>query len=144
MGNDEDYGEGDSTVGAPAPIEPDGGALLDHHEEPRGSVEAAEPSSVIHSTRASRAWIRVLPSIVVLAVMLVFIFQNRQNVKVSFFSAQGSWPLSVSLLAAAALGATLVLALGSIRIVQLRRQLHRRNNRATLRDDGGRRARKTR
>lgn len=65
----------------------------------------------------------MLPGLVVLAVILVFVFQNHKDVKVSFFTLSGRLPLSVALLGTAALGALLMLALGSVRIFQLRRQL---------------------
>lgn len=77
------------------------------------------------STRAGRAWVKVLPALLVLAVILVFIFQNSQSAKVSFLTASGRLPLAIALVAAAILGALLVLAIGSIRILQLRRVIHR-------------------
>ncbi len=55
----------------------------------------------------------------------MFIFQNSQSAKVSFVTASGRLPLAVALLAAAALGGLFVLALGSIRILQLRGVIHR-------------------
>ncbi len=61
-----------------------------------------------------------------LVVILVFIVQNHQDVRVSLFTLSVTWPLSIALLASAVLGALLVLAIGSLRIVQLRRQIHRR------------------
>jgi uncharacterized integral membrane protein len=60
----------------------------------------------------------------------VFIFQNLQDVKVSFFAASGSLPLALALLFAAVLGALIVLTLGSVRIVQLRRAVKRRSRAA--------------
>ncbi len=90
-------------------------------------VKAAAPSK-IPSTRASRAWIRVLPALVLFAAILLFVLQNLRSSKVSFVSLSGTLPLGVALLAAVALGALLVLALGSVRVVQLRR-LVRRNER---------------
>jgi uncharacterized integral membrane protein len=108
--------------------------IQDDHEVPQstdaeqgGETVAAEAAlESIPSTRASRAWVRVLPALIVLAVTLVFVFQNSRHVKVSFFNASGTVPLSVALLGAAALGALLVLALGSVRILQLRRRVQRR------------------
>jgi len=76
-------------------------------------------------TRASRAWVRVLPSVVVLAIILVFVFQNLPDVKVRFLSLSGTLPLALALLIAAALGGLFVLALGSIRILQLRKAVRR-------------------
>jgi uncharacterized integral membrane protein len=78
------------------------------------------------STRTSRAWIRLLPVLVVLVVILVFVFQNPKKVKVSLFTFSGTLPLSVGLLGAVILGALLALALGSLRILQLRRAVRRK------------------
>jgi uncharacterized integral membrane protein len=56
------------------------------------------------------------------------VLQNLRSAKVSFVSLSGTLPLGVALLGAVALGALLVLALGSVRILQLRK-LVRRNQR---------------
>ena len=108
-------------------------SIPDDHEVPEsievdegGETVASEaPRESIPSTRASRAWVRVLPTLIILAIILVFVFQNSRHVRVSIFNASGTVPLSVALLGAAALGALLVLALGSVRILQLRRRVHR-------------------
>lgn len=83
-------------------------------------------STPIPSTRVSKAWVRLLPALVLLAVILVFVVQNPRDVKVHLFSYTGTLPLAVSLLSAAALGAVTVLVLGSVRIIQLRRLVRRR------------------
>jgi uncharacterized integral membrane protein len=88
-------------------------------------AEDASPSKAIPSTRAGRTWMRVLPALILLAVTLVFVLQNLRSAKVSFFTASGHLPLGVALLAAFALGALVVLALGSVRIVQLRTLIRR-------------------
>ena len=93
-------------------------------------VKPDATSEEILSTRTSRAWIRVLPAMVVLAVILVFVFQNPKDVKVSLFTLSGTLPLSVALLGAVILGALMALALGSVRILQLRRQVHRKTERS--------------
>ena len=93
-------------------------------------VEPGASSDVILSTRTSRAWISLLPVLVVLVVILVFVFQNPKDVKVSLFTLSGTLPLSVALLGAVILGALMALALGSVRIFQLRRQVHRKTGRS--------------
>jgi uncharacterized integral membrane protein len=107
----------------------------DENEVPVANVEqgdvpieaGVQPSvapEVISSTRSSRAWVRLLPALIVLVVILVFVFQNPKDVKVSIFTLSGTLPLSVALLGAVILGALMTLALGSVRIIQLRRQVH--------------------
>jgi uncharacterized integral membrane protein len=62
---------------------------------------------------------------VLLVVLLVFILQNLQKVKVSFFAVHWRAPLAVDLLFATVLGGLIVFAAGSIRILQLRRLARR-------------------
>ena len=95
----------------------------------QSGTESDATSEVIASTKTSRAWIRLLPVLVVLVVILVFVFQNPKDVKVSLFTISGTLPLSVALLGAVILGALMVLALGSVRIFQLRKQVHRKRER---------------
>lgn len=74
-------------------------------------------------------WASLVFALVLLVIILVFVFQNLQSVKVSFISLHGRFPLALALVFAAVLGALLVVCLGSVRIVQLRR-VARRNLRA--------------
>lgn len=94
------------------------------NQEVVSGTATAHPNRGLHSTRASRAWVRIFPATVVLAVILIFAFQNMDRVKVSFATASGKLPLALALFVAAALGGLLVLALGSIRIAQLRKVIH--------------------
>ena len=93
-------------------------------------VEPVATSEVILSTRTSRAWTRLLPALVILVVILVFVFQNPKDVKVRLFTISSTLPLSVALLGAVVLGALMTLALGSLRILQLRRQVQRKLERS--------------
>ena len=58
-------------------------------------------------------------------ILLVFILQNLQTAKVSFFTVHWRAPLAVDLLFATVLGALVVFAAGSVRILQLRREARR-------------------
>jgi uncharacterized integral membrane protein len=82
------------------------------------------------STRVSRAWNGVIPALVLLTLILVFIFQNLHKTRVSFLFLSGTLPLALALIAAAACGGLFVLALGSVRMVQLRKVI-RRSQRTT-------------
>jgi uncharacterized integral membrane protein len=77
------------------------------------------------STRVSRLWNGLVPALVLLAFILVFIFQNLHKTRVSFLVFSGTLPLALALLAAAAFGGLFVLTLGSIRMVQLRKVIRR-------------------
>jgi uncharacterized integral membrane protein len=94
---------------------------------PSGPEVVHGPTGVsgVPRTRVSRAWVRVVPAVVVLAITLLFVLQNLRSTRVSFVSFSGRLPLGAALLAAAALGGLLVFTLGAMRIVQLRRVIHR-------------------
>ena len=82
-------------------------------------------------TRAGSTWVLACVAVVVLIVLIVFIAQNTSSVRVSFFALHGRFPLSVALLAAVAVGSVLTLAVGTTRILQLRR-IVRRHHREEL------------
>jgi uncharacterized integral membrane protein len=64
--------------------------------------------------------------LVFLVVVLVFILENLQDVKVSFFGAHWTIPLGVDLLLAAVLGGLVVFTAGAIRLLDVRRSARRR------------------
>lgn len=83
------------------------------------------PGITIPKSRAGGAWKSLVPALLAAAVMLIFVFQNLQEAKVSFLMFSGRFPLALALLVAAALGALVVFCLGSVRIVQLRKAFRR-------------------
>jgi uncharacterized integral membrane protein len=62
--------------------------------------------------------------VVVLVLDLVFIIQNSQSVKVSFFTGSVKMPLGVALLLAAVGGVLLAGIVALLRLWQLRRRPH--------------------
>lgn len=72
-------------------------------------------------TRTARMWLTLAGAMVVLVVVIVFILQNLQTVRVTFFATHWSIPLGIDLLLAAVLGGLVVFTAGSLRIYQLRR-----------------------
>ena len=102
--------------------------------EPAGrapSPPAAAPR-VVERTRASILWTAVAVGVVVLVAILIFIAQNSAKVRVHFLMTDFKLSLGVALLCAALLGAILMLAIGTVRILQLRR-VARRHRRAAAR-----------
>jgi uncharacterized integral membrane protein len=61
----------------------------------------------------------------ILVLLLVFILENTQRAKVTYFGASGHLPLGVALLFAAVAGALLVGIVGTARILQLRKRVRR-------------------
>jgi len=84
---------------------------------------ASEPATP--RTRTSIAWTSVVIGVIVLIVLLVFMLENTQRVKVSFFGADGHLPLGVALLLATVGGAVIVGLVAAARIGQLRLRARR-------------------
>jgi len=97
-------------------------------ESTAGGVEApgGEPrKGEIPRTRTARAHNALIAGAIVLILLLVFILENTESVKISYFGAGFHMPLGVALLLAAIGGALLVGIVGTARIVQLRRSVRR-------------------
>jgi uncharacterized integral membrane protein len=68
-----------------------------------------------------------IASIVGLAVLLIFIFQNTESIKFTFLFVHFSWPLWLYTIIAAVVGAVVWIGLGVLR--RHRRRLERREER---------------
>jgi uncharacterized integral membrane protein len=79
----------------------------------------------VERTRAGALWTAVAAGLLALAVILIFVAQNSGTVNIHFLALEGSMPLGVALLVSAMLGALLMLAIGTVRILQLRRLARR-------------------
>jgi uncharacterized integral membrane protein len=86
----------------------------------QGAVIAHGKTDGARHTRISGAWVAVGVAFVLGVALVDFIVQNTRSVKIEFFSASGSIPVAVALLAAALAGAFMVLAVGIARTTQLR------------------------
>jgi uncharacterized integral membrane protein len=76
-------------------------------------------------TRAGWAWVAVCAAALVAVALIVFIAQNTQRAEVSFLWLDSDAPVAVLVLIAAAAGAVITAAFGTIRILQLRRAVKR-------------------
>jgi uncharacterized integral membrane protein len=99
-------------------------------EQTRSQPDRPTPGAPEAGGRAPRKGLsrqakRLIAGGVVLALLLVFILENTQRVKVTYFGAGGHLPLGVALLIAAFAGA---LVLGLVSIVRSR-QVRRRERR---------------
>ncbi len=95
-----------------------------------GAPPSTEPrpatSDAIPRTKTGIAFGSLIAGAIVLILLLVFILENTQSIKISFFGASGHLPLGVALLLAAIGGGLLVGVVGTARIIQLRRHVRRR------------------
>jgi uncharacterized integral membrane protein len=83
----------------------------------------------IERTRTGGLWVAVAAAALVLLFLLIFILQNSQQVRVSFFGAKGHLSLGVAMLLSAVAGALLIVLVGAARIVQLRLVARRHRDR---------------
>jgi uncharacterized integral membrane protein len=79
----------------------------------------------IPRTRTSAAFKSLIAGAIVLILLLVFILENTERVKIAYFGVGFHVPLGVALLLAAIGGALVVGIVGTARIVQMRRHVRR-------------------
>ena len=79
------------------------------------------PESAVKFTRAAALWSALITGFVILIVLLVFIMQNTDSTTINFFGWEWNLPVGVAILLAAVCGGLLTVAVGTARIVQLRR-----------------------
>jgi uncharacterized integral membrane protein len=99
-------------------------------ETPQPAQAATPTGKTVPRTRISSAWTTVAVGLVLLIALLIFIFENLDNVRVTFLGFHGSFPLALSLLCSAVGGALIVLLLGTARMIQLRRAARRQRKAA--------------
>ena len=92
-------------------------------------TQAPAPPQSAPTTRTGVAFGALIAGAIVLILLLVFILENTESVKISYFGAGGHLPLGVALLLAAIGGALVTGIVGAARIVQLRRHVRRRSRR---------------
>jgi uncharacterized integral membrane protein len=92
----------------------------DAAEHPRDEADRGVPAS-----RSGSLWALVGLTVLVLVVVLVFLIQNSQRVRLSFLAWDWDVSLSVALVCAAVLGALLVVLAGAARALHRRISAHR-------------------
>jgi uncharacterized integral membrane protein len=103
-------------------VEPAREAPLERQEPPPDAVQPVEPGRrTVRGTRASALWTALAVGVLVLIAILIFVVQNGAKVKISFLWLHGTLALGIALLISAILGILLTLAIGSARMLQLRR-----------------------
>jgi uncharacterized integral membrane protein len=80
-----------------------------------------KPESAVKFTRAAALWSALITGFVILILLLVFILQNTDSATIHFFGWEWNLPVGVAILLAAVCGGLLTVAVGTARIIQLRR-----------------------
>jgi uncharacterized integral membrane protein len=86
---------------------------------PKTGKPRKEPA--VGLTRAGALWSSLIVGFLVLIVLLIFITQNTAPTPFAFFNLHWTLPLGVAILLAAVLGGLITVAVGTARILQLRR-----------------------
>ncbi|WP_116952894.1 lipopolysaccharide assembly protein LapA domain-containing protein [Jiangella endophytica] len=97
-----------------------------HVEEHGGEGGHGRRSGELPHSRTGTLWVGICVTVLVLGLLIVFIAQNTETVDVTFLWMNGTVPLAVALLIAAAGAGLLATIVGTIRIAQLRR-FHRKS-----------------
>ncbi|WP_395309511.1 lipopolysaccharide assembly protein LapA domain-containing protein [Mycobacterium sp. AMU20-3851] len=85
-----------------------------------------EPKKPVKFTRAAALWSALVIGLLILIVLLIFIAQNTASAQFAFLGWHWSLPLGVAILGAAVCGGLLTVAVGAMRMLQLRRAAKRR------------------
>jgi uncharacterized integral membrane protein len=110
----------DRSMGAtPLPGEPVPPPMADLSGVP--AEQAPPPPNAVHFTRAAALWSALIGGFLILILLLVFIMQNTNSITINFFGWNWNLPLGVAILLSAVGGGLLTVAVGTVRIVQLRR-----------------------
>jgi uncharacterized integral membrane protein len=88
-------------------------------DPPKRGRTPAEPA--IGFTRAGALWTALIAGFLILILLLIFVAQNTADTPFAFLSFRWSLPLGVAILLAAVGGGLLTVAVGTARIIQLRR-----------------------
>jgi uncharacterized integral membrane protein len=85
---------------------------------PAGTT-SADPA--VKFTRAGALWTALIVGFLILILLLIFVAQNTASTPFTFFAWHWSLPLGVAILLAAVGGGLLTVAVGTARMLQLRR-----------------------
>ncbi len=92
------------------------------------TTNAAKPAAAatVPHPRIGAAWVWLCIAVLALTVLIVFMAQNTQKVRVDFLWMTGTLPLDLALLIAGAIVGVVTAIAGTARITQLRRVIQQR------------------
>lgn len=85
------------------------------------AVDARPKEPAIGFTRAGALWSSLIAGFLILILLLIFITQNTTSTAFTFLGWHWTLPLGVAILLAAVVGGLITVAVGTARILQLRR-----------------------
>ncbi|MGZ4524868.1 MAG: LapA family protein [Mycobacterium sp.] len=84
-------------------------------------IDARRKEPAIGFTRAGALWSSLIAGFLILILLLIFITQNTTSTAFTFLGWHWTLPLGVAILLAAVVGGLITVAVGTARILQLRR-----------------------
>lgn len=108
-------------LGPPNPGPPSPGDVEPLPHQPAAAADVKE----VKFTRAAALWSAVIIGLLILIVLLIFIAQNTESAQFAFLGWSWSLPLGVAILGAAVCGGLLTVAVGTVRLFQLRKAAKR-------------------
>ncbi|WP_123028351.1 LapA family protein [Mycolicibacterium stellerae] len=127
MTTDPHASPGQQPVGMTSPAEPPATASKGAPPDPTATPGdyLASPKSAVKFTRAAALWSSLIVGFLILILLLVFIMQNTDSTTIHLFGWEWNLPVGVAILFAAVCGGLLTVAVGTSRIIQLRRAAKR-------------------
>lgn len=89
--------------------------------KPASKTGATPKEPAIRFTRAGALWSSLIAGFLILILLLVFITQNTAETPFTFLGWHWNLPLGVAILLAAVVGGLITVAVGTARMLQLRR-----------------------
>ncbi len=99
------------------------------HPAKAGTTPPREPA--IGFTRAGALWSSLIAGFLIMILLLIFITQNTATTDFTFLGWHWTLPLGVAILLAAVVGGLITVAVGTARILQLRRAAKKHHAAAT-------------
>lgn len=116
------------------PASPDQPPATKPAPPPKPGAKPAQPEPAIAFTRAGALWSSLIAGFLILILLLVFITQNTESTAFTFLGWHWHLPLGVAILLAAVVGGLITVAVGTARILQLRRAAKKHHAVAARRD----------
>lgn len=110
--------------GSPAG-EPLGGKPAPPAATGRKSTDRTRRRKDVGSSRVGNAWIALIIAAILGIILLIFIIQNSESANVEMLFWNFSLPLGVTILLSVIAGALVMALVGGVRIMQLRRAVHK-------------------
>ena len=92
-------------------------------EDEASSADHGPLADGVKSSVAGSTWVALCIGAALLVLLLVFIVQNLDKVDVKFISWTTQLPTGVAMLVSALVGATIMMLVGGVRMLELRRQV---------------------